>query len=460
MPRLKLALSPSEPDPALLERLASLEIVCVAIVELIAVVVLAAWFVPALDHWLPQGWQLMKGETAVAALLSALSLQLSRPGHSKWMRRLSLLLAALITLLTALILIEYAPHFALDMDKLLPFNRVSPSLTPGRMAPQTAAGFALLGISILLIRERNRFLVPLADLLVFCLVLLVLVLVSGYIFGALRLLGLSATILTSPPTLLCLVLLTVAVLHRRAENGVFSVLLERGIGSRIARTLAPILLAIPFLREAARAHFIDTARMPPHYTTAILASVAAMLSFALVLALAWYIKSMETKIHDLSLRDELTGLYNLRGFHLLAEQSQRLAQRANLPFSVLYIDLDNLKEINDSLGHRAGSAFLAETGEILKANFRETDVLGRIGGDEFAVAGQFSTMGIASAAERLEAASALRNREAGRQLPLSFSVGYVTSGEKPDESLKDLLAGADEAMYRNKRDKKAEPDSG
>jgi len=147
----------------------------------------------------------------------------------------------------------------------------------------------------------------------------------------------------------------------------------------------------------------------------------------------------------------LTGLYNLRGFHLLAEQALRLAQRSQLPLSVLFIDVDNLKAINDSLGHSAGSAFLAETAELLKETFREADVMGRIGGDEFAVVCQCSHVAISIAAERLQAACALRNREAGRIRPLSLSVGFATSVEHEKESLKDILARADKAMYQEKR---------
>ena len=123
----------------------------------------------------------------------------------------------------------------------------------------------------------------------------------------------------------------------------------------------------------------------------------------------------------LTLRDELTGLYNLRGFHLLADQAPRLAQRSNLPFSVMYIDLDNLKHTNDTLGHEAGSAFLAETSEILRNTFRETDVLGRIGGDEFAIAGHFNTASVFMATQRLEASCAERNAESGRQFVLSLA---------------------------------------
>jgi diguanylate cyclase (GGDEF)-like protein len=174
----------------------------------------------------------------------------------------------------------------------------------------------------------------------------------------------------------------------------------------------------------------------------------------LLLFLAWQINGMETEIHGLSLSDELTGLYNLRGFRLLADQALRLAQRANLPFSVLFIDLDNLKQINDSMGHTAGSVFLTETAEILRATFRETDVLGRIGGDEFAVAGQFSHAAISFAVKRLEERCAKRNAEAGRRIALSFSVGHVTTVEAHKETLDVLLAKADQVMYEAKRSKK------
>jgi diguanylate cyclase (GGDEF)-like protein len=116
--------------------------------------------------------------------------------------------------------------------------------------------------------------------------------------------------------------------------------------------------------------------------------------------------------------------------------------------------LDNLKEINDSLGHSTGSAFLAETAELLKETFREADVMGRIGGDEFAVVCQCSHVAISIAAQRLQAASAVRNSKASRRFPLSFSAGYVTAEEHAHQSLKELLTEADAAMYEEKRCKK------
>lgn len=249
-------------------------------------------------------------------------------------------------------------------------------------------------------------------------------------------------------------LLTGVVFFRRARHGIFSIFLGRGIGSRIARGLAPVLLVLPYLREMLRARILNARQMPAHYTTAILASLAAVISIGLVLYLAWRINFMEAEIRALSLRDPLTGLYNLRGFKLLAEQSLHLAKRSGHSFSVFFIDLDNLKEINDSLGHQAGSALLIETGVLLRDVFRESDVLARVGGDEFAIAGQFNKPAIFRVSQRLEEFVERRNARGGHENLLSFSTGYVTSDAGDRKTLDEMLAEADHAMYEEKRRRK------
>ncbi|PWT77343.1 MAG: hypothetical protein C5B46_00030 [Proteobacteria bacterium] len=234
----------------------------------------------------------------------------------------------------------------------------------------------------------------------------------------------------------------------------FSIFLGCGIGSRIARGFAPVLLVLPFVGELVRTRFDLGAMVPPQYGNATFTSIVAAVSILLLLFLVWRINTMEQEIHDLTLRDDLTGLYNMRGFYLLAEQTLRLAQRAQLPFSVLFIDLDGLKQINDHLGHNVGSGYLAETGELVIATFREGDVKGRFGGDEFVIAGQFSVVGVEIAAQRMMNAAAERNMASPRMYPLSLSIGYVTAEYYSQESLKDLVTRADEAMYAEKRRKK------
>lgn len=455
MPKLNQPLPIGESDPELLRKLATVKRVCFLAVAVTGVVTLLGWYLPVLSKFLPDGWRLMTAETALGVLMSAFSLEWSEKRYSLRVKRLSQLLAVLTALLGMAILAEYAFHITAGLERVFPFDPHSTSFWPGRPSPQTASGFALLGITIALIRVQGRIAVRIADLVTIGLGLLVLVLASGEVFGAMRIFGLSGVTRTSPQTLLCFVLLTLVTFFRRAETGIFSVFLGRGIGSGIARVLGPVILVLPFLREIARQRVLHSQILPEHYATAILASAAAAMSFVLLMLLVWYIKTMEAEIHNLSLRDELTGLYNLRGFHLLAEQALRLARRSQAPFSVLFIDLDNLKQINDVYGHTVGSATLNETGDLLQATFRETDVLGRIGGDEFAVAGQFSHAAIAVATERLREISEFRNSHAGRDFPLSFSIGHVTSSHNGKESLSTLLSKADEAMYEEKRHKKS-----
>ncbi len=458
MPPILRELSISEPDPALLNNLEWLKRSLLVASALIAFVTLGAWLIPQIDDVFPGGWSLMKANTSVAVLLSVMSLEFSEPHYDRPMRVLSQLCAVLVALIGISVVIEYAAHISLGIDTLLALDRGSASGFPGRMAQQTGDSIAFLGVALIPIQARRPLTALVADVLVSFLCVRVLVLISGHIFGAMGIFGLSAALQTSPQTLVCLALLTTVAVLRRAEYGVFSIFLGRGIGSRIARMLAPILLVLPFAREFVRAHLVQALQIPENYATAILAAAATAFAFVLLLFLTWRIRGMELKIRDLSLQDELTGLNNLRGFQLLAEQALRQAQRSQLELSVLFIDLDNLKGINDSMGHSVGSAFLVETAELLKTVFRGSDVLGRVGGDEFAVVCQCSHVAISIAAQRLEVACAERNAEAGRRFPLGFSIGYVSSNEDMNQSLKSLLSGADMAMYEEKKRKKLNRD--
>ena len=158
---------------------------------------------------------------------------------------------------------------------------------------------------------------------------------------------------------------------------------------------------------------------------------------------------MENEIHDLILRDEPTRLFNRRGFHLLAEHALRLAKRTKVPFSVLFIEMENLADIHAELGPQAAAASLAEAGEILRATFRETDIKGRIGADQFAIAGRFDRTGISVAALRLEFATAARASKMQGPVPLKLSMGHVTTLDSTQpESLDELLQRAGRSKNR------------
>ncbi len=303
------------------------------------------------------------------------------------------------------------------------------------------------------IRTRKQPTAWLIDLCVIALALFLMVLVAEYILNAVDLLGPRDTVRIAPQTLLSLVLLTAVAFGRRAEQGFFSLFLGNGMGSKIARAGCPIMLLLPILRELGRAAVIHRHILGPAYSAAVLSSLAALIGCALILFVAWRIDGLEIEVRDLSFRDELTKLYNRRGFYVLAERALILAQRSRAPYSVLFVDLDNLKQVNDNLGHDIGSTFLCEVAELLKKSFREADIIGRIGGDEFAVAGSSTEAGIHQAMQRLEQTVAERNAQPGHHYSLSFSCGHVTSPGDQDASLKSLLDAADAAMYASKRRK-------
>jgi diguanylate cyclase (GGDEF)-like protein len=423
---------------------------------LIAISVLAGWLIPAVGSVLPNGWMLMKVNTTLVLLCSVLSLGLARSKQSKWRIVVSRTLAVVVFLMAITVLLEYSFHIsvgigALQFDTLLAAD--SGSSRPGRMSPQTASSFALLAIVMFFIRVWKRSAGHVVDILVFCLCQLVMVIVAGYAFGVLQFFGISSSTRTAPQTLLCLLLLSFVAFGRRTEYGFFSILLGTGIGSKIARYAAPCAVLVPFALEAGRAMVGRTQLLSTEYSTALITSLAAVIGFGVLLLLAWRVYSLEEDIHDLSLRDDLTKLFNRRGFLLQAERALQTAQRSESPFSVLFIDLDGLKQVNDSLGHETGSAFLCEMAELLRESFRESDVIGRIGGDEFVVAGLTSAAGIHHASRRLEESANKRNQERSHAYSLSFSLGYVTSEAGREELLEDLMNRADIAMYATKRSK-------
>jgi diguanylate cyclase (GGDEF)-like protein/PAS domain S-box-containing protein len=157
-------------------------------------------------------------------------------------------------------------------------------------------------------------------------------------------------------------------------------------------------------------------------------------------------------IHLLATTDDLTGLYNRRGFLLLAEQQLRVALRKKRDLSLVYMDLDRLKSINDTLGHRAGDEAIRRTAEILRTVCRETDILARLGGDEFVVLMvEAGPMGVELLRSRLEQALASYNAWPKQQFKLSMSVGasHLANGEMG--SIEEMLAEADRRMYEEKR---------
>lgn len=155
-------------------------------------------------------------------------------------------------------------------------------------------------------------------------------------------------------------------------------------------------------------------------------------------------------LKSLSLVDDLTQLKNRRGFFELARQSLLIAKREEHDMGLFFIDLNDLKQINDRLGHKAGDQALRDTAVVLRETFRESDVLARIGGDEFVALAHISG-DMNSLRARLREHLAQFNATQMRPYSLDCSVGMVVVNVLRDDDLEALIARADASMYEEKR---------
>ncbi len=167
------------------------------------------------------------------------------------------------------------------------------------------------------------------------------------------------------------------------------------------------------------------------------------------------LKQMEERLRALSLTDELTGLYNRRGFFALVDQLLKLAKRQKSGLYMLYADLDDLKGINDTLGHQYGDQALQDIANLFRTTYRESDIVARIGGDEFVV------IPVGSAGDNIEGISARiqehvkrHNEEANRKYKLSVSFGLAYYNPQKPCSIDELLLRADRKMYEQKNNKR------
>jgi diguanylate cyclase (GGDEF)-like protein len=167
------------------------------------------------------------------------------------------------------------------------------------------------------------------------------------------------------------------------------------------------------------------------------------------------LKRAEEQLQELTLVDELTGLYNRRGFMLLASQLIKTTDRMGKHALLVYIDVDDLKYINDNLGHNQGDRALISTANILRNTFRGSDIIARLSGDEFvglAIDSQDDLIEILIGRLQETLSDHLLHENSPYQLSFSYGISQYDSVHPC--SLEDLLEKADKAMYKQKRSKK------
>ncbi len=147
----------------------------------------------------------------------------------------------------------------------------------------------------------------------------------------------------------------------------------------------------------------------------------------------------------LSRTDSLTLVHNRRAFQDLADLELTKARRSKKPLSVLYVDIDNFKQINDHFGHRIGDTLLRSVAKTIKTNIRAIDIVARLGGDEFGILlAETGSGAVALVARKLK--EKLLELMQNNHWPVTFSIGAVTF-ETPPDSVDQLIDAADSQMY-------------
>lgn len=160
----------------------------------------------------------------------------------------------------------------------------------------------------------------------------------------------------------------------------------------------------------------------------------------------------EIRSIQLATLDELTLISNRRGFLTLAEHSQKVCRRKKIQMSMILFDLDKFKPINDNFGHHEGDFALKQFAEAMRRVFRESDVIGRIGGDEFvALLTDVSDEEIVIIMDRFKTEMDAINKVINKPYLIEYSAGVASFSSEIEQSLEEMIALADAAMYEKKK---------
>lgn len=421
---------------------------CGEIAVALGAVVLVGWTldISALKS-LSSSLSSMKANTAIMFVLAGLSVRLTASVRASESRsRAALVSAAAAGAIAAVTLAQYPLEADFGIDQLL-FS--DDSDFPGRPSPHTTIAFGLVAATLIAMQVARPG--PSRSVLwpgVLASVMVVLAAV-GYAYDVEYLRGISRQTGVALHTLIGLLVLTAGTLCAQPERSWIAVFVRDSPGAALARRLIPAVIALPLVIGIERV--IGSGPL----LTSLSVLVAMVAVVALVVYLAGSIDAVDRDRQALAAqlrreaqRDPLTGVFNRRRLDEELELLRSLADRYRLTTAALAIDVDDFKEINDTHGHPAGDAVLVTIADTLRGCVRESDVVGRTGGDEFVVLmPELDPDRAVNSARRVLAE--LRRASAQSSGPeFTVSIGVAVPGEDGDGTA--LLAAADRALYRAK----------
>jgi diguanylate cyclase (GGDEF)-like protein len=344
--------------------------------------------VPMLKSVAP-GLVAMKANTAVGFVLAGTALWLLHDAHpSRRERRGGALLAGVIVVVALLTLAEYVFGIDLGIDHLFRDPGVS---LPGRPSPHTALAFLLVGSWLIALAREPHASHRISDILSVLACVIVLQAAIGYVFGVKDLYGISKVTGMALHSMITFVILCLGILAARPRQSFTGVITSIGAGGHIARRLTPAVLLGPLVIGYLCLKGQQDGLFGTRDAVTILVGVVVVLFAGVVVYSCLSInradairRTLEKRLQELAERDPLTSLFNRRRFRQELDQQLALAERYGTDVALIMIDLDGLKQTNDTYGHRAGDRLLVGVAEILNRELRTSDICSRISGDEFA----------------------------------------------------------------------------
>jgi len=436
-----------------------------AVVAIGCIVLFGGWMlgVSALKNVVP-GTVFMKASTASALASAGASLLLLRNPDASRRRRSAGMACAIYPLAVGLaFLSEFTLGWDLGIDEF-PFRdvvgREQGVPFPGRLAPATAVNFVLVGLALLTLDRRpGRGWRP-AEVLVVPVALVAAMSMIGYAYSIPAFYGPGSAAKMAINTAACFLVLTAGVLLARPHGRLMALAMTTAPGGMMARRLLPFAVFLPLALGWLRLKASDAGLFDDRVGTWWLTATTTLAMVLLIWRGAARLntadtgrRKLESRLSELANHDQMTGLCNRHRFEEEMAAHGARVHRHGGSTTLIVIDLDGLKRVNDQLGHAAGDELIRGVSQAITSRLRTTDVAGRLGGDEFGVLLLESTPeGAMKVAHDLLAAIRAGGPEAGGTGAWSTaSIGIAYSAALADEDGQALLAEADEAMYAAKR---------
>lgn len=412
------------------------------------IVFLGGWLlnVDALKSVLP-GLSTMKPNTAAGILALGAALALTVSGRKS--RVLGDTAASVALVLGLVTLAEYALDWNAGIDQWLSIDTATlPAGFPGRPARVTALMIALLGAALLCARRPR--LQPLKTFAGLTTALIAWAALNAYLFGA-------QMLREGPPlgtialhTAAVMLFLGIGVLAAEPVSWPIRTVLAKSTGGIVCRwLLPPAIFAPPLLGWfLSREGTLDL--LPKELDWALYAVASSLGSVWLILLLAHRITLIDaerTAATELSQHDPLTGLANRRAFDAFLLENFNLAKRHGHALSLMLLDIDRFKSYNDAHGHPAGDELLKAIGALLASLARGTDLVARVGGEEFAIALPETDLAGARVLAECVRAEVERSTLLGRKV--TVSVGLIAMA-RDTSNISTLVQDCDAALYRAK----------